>query len=327
MEGKLETQNQVIKLEQMEITFRSDICTVYNYEDEAGSLMVAAHQIYPGIRMIYKDFHRSNTLREVEAPPESTFIIEHCHRGRVECRVEDFYFYLTDGDIALRRPTPGKHIIEFPMEHYQGIDIVVDVEKVPKCLSCLLPDVDVEPARLVKKFGLDDRSVYFLRQNRRLAHIFSELYDVPESIRRGYVKVKILEILLFLTGMELEEDSARKLLPKQVRIAKEAHAYLAENMHRQITIAQLAQQFGVSETFLKESFRKVFGTTVQGFIAEQKMREAAWALQMTDRKITEIATEYGYANPSKFSAAFRRVMGVTPQEYRIKGNSVSSWSD
>lgn len=315
----METQNQVIKLEQMEVAFRSDICTVYEYEDEAGSLLIADHQIYPGIRMVYKDFHRSNTLREVASPPESTFIIEHCHKGRVECRLEDSYFYLTDGDIALRRPTPGNHIIEFPLEHYQGIDIVVDVDKVPRCLSCLLPDVDVEPARLVRKFGLDDRSVHFLRQNRRLAHIFSELYDIPESIRRGYVKVKILEILLFLTGINLEEDSARKLQPKQVRIAKEAHTYLAENMHKHITIAQLAQQFGVSETFLKDSFRKVYGTTVQGFIAEQKMREAAQQLLVTDRKVTEIAAEYGYANPSKFSTAFRRVMGVTPQEYRLKG--------
>lgn len=315
----METQNEIITKEQMEIGFQSDICTVYEYENEAGSLLIADHQIYPGIQMVYKDFHRENTILELEAPPENTFIIEHCHKGRVECRLEDFYFYLTDGDICLRHRTPGNHILEFPMEHYQGIDILVDVEKVPRCLSCLLPDVDIEPARLVKKFGLDDRSFHFLRQNRRLAHIFSELYDVPESIRRGYVKVKILEIMLFLTGMELEEDSARKLLPRQVRIAKEAHAYLAENMHKHITIAQLAQQFGVSETFLKDSFRKVYGTTVQGFIAEQKMREAAQALLVTDRKVTEIAAEYGYANPSKFSTAFRRIMGVTPQEYRMKG--------
>ena len=55
---------------------------------------------------------------------------------------------------------------------------------------------------LAEKFC--DRSGYFAaRSSARVEHIFSELYQVPEAFRMGYFKVKILELLLFLSALEL----------------------------------------------------------------------------------------------------------------------------
>lgn len=312
-------QSDLLSPEQMEIIFQSNDCISSRYEDAQGYLLKTRHTVFPGITLLYKDFHRANSTIHTDSPGSNILVIEHCLEGRVEFRMKDDSFYLTAGDVVLRRTDGSKRIIHFPAETYRGINIHIDLEKTPRCFACILADVDVEPATLLKKFGLDDNSFHFLRKNEHLAHIFKEFYSIPESVQKGYLKVKILEILLFLTGMELPEYDVpkRRLSKTQVRIATDAHAYLAEHMHEHITIDSLAKHFGTSQTQLKTSFRLVYGTSVQGFICEQKMRAAARMLQESDRKITEIASEFGYANASKFSTAFRRIMGYTPAQYRI----------
>lgn len=47
-----------------------------------------------------------------------------------------------------------------------------------------------------------------MRENISIEHIFSELYSVPENIRKGYHKVKVLELLLFLSGLDYKGDGA-----------------------------------------------------------------------------------------------------------------------
>ena len=328
MEQQMEQQMEAalrdrISAQQMKTVYHSDICTVREYKDESCALIQASYAVFPGITLIYKDYRGAGVTRSVISPGPNILSIEHCMEGRVEFRMNEECFFLTAGDVVLRRTDGASRNIHFPAEVHRGININIDLNQVPHCLNCILSDVDVEPRRLLQKFGLEDRAFHYLRKNKHLSHIFEEFYAIPEPVRRGYLKVKVLEVLLFLTGMELPEydDPKRKLSQAQVRIAKDAHAYLAEHMNEHITIAELARQFRVSQTQLKDSFRLVYGTSVQGFISQLKMKTAATLLHSTDRKIADIAAEFGYANASKFSTAFQRVMGKTPAQYRMENGS------
>ena len=50
------------------------------------------------------------------------------------------------------------------------------------------------------------------------------------------------------------------------------------------------------------------------------MFRAAKLLRDTDMKIIDIAEEVGYSNASKFSYAFRSVMGAAPKRFRMEQN-------
>ena len=312
--------NNPISIAQMGITYQSNTCTVMRYEDGQGTLVRAEHTVFPGITLNYKEYCRAGSTLILQSPGPGILVVEHCLEGQVEFQTEEGNYYLTAGDVLLRRTNAARRQIYFPARTYRGINIHIDMEKAPKCLACILSDVDVEPGKLVRKFGLHENTFHFLRKNEHLSHIFREFYSIPEAVKQGYLKVKVLEVLLFLTGMELPEyDSPKRKLSKhQVLVAQNAHRYLAAHMHEHITIGALAKQFQVSQTQLKDSFRLVYGTSVQGFICEQKMKAAAELLKRTDRKIADIAAEFGYANASKFSTAFQRVMGKPPAQYRLE---------
>lgn len=309
-----------VLMEQMETTYQSNACTVRQYEDDQGTLVRAEHTVFTGITLYYKEYCRAGSTLILQSPGPNILVVEHCLEGQVEFQMDEENYYLTAGDVLLRRTNAAHRQIHFPARTYRGINIHIDMEKTPRCLACILSDVDVEPGKLVRKFGLYENTFHFLRKNEHLSHIFREFYSIPETVKQGYLKVKVLEVLLFLTGMELPEcDSPKRKLSKhQVQVAQNAHRYLAAHMNEHITIVELARQFRVSQTQLKDSFRLVYGTSVQGFICQQKMRAAAEILKRTDRKIADIAAEFGYANASKFSTAFQRVMGKPPAQYRLE---------
>ena len=87
-------------------------------------------------------------------------------------------------------------------------------------------------------------------------------------------------------------------------------------MDTHITINSLALHFNISSSTLKKTFRDAYGDSIFSCIRRQKMMSAAKILKDTNKTILEIAGDYGYENGSKFSAAFKKVMGVSPSEYR-----------
>jgi AraC family transcriptional activator of pobA len=62
--------------------------------------------------------------------------------------------------------------------------------------------------------------------------------------------------------------------------------------------------------------KKVSGRTPKEWIDQQLMTEAKVMLKHTDQQVTRIADELGFPNSSFFCKYFRRIAGVTPQDYR-----------
>ncbi len=302
----------------VKIVSRSDDCTVYQIGDEKGGVKMKSYQVFPGIELIYNDVRLQKCLLERPSLGH-IFEINHCLVGRIECEFQDEFFYLSEGDLAVSRKDGVGHESYFPLSRYYGITIMIDADKAPECLSCILDDVNVRPAVLAEKFcGIN--SCFVARSGPEIEHIFLELYSVPNSIRKGYFKVKILELLLFLSGMDPKKyDSGRRCYSRiQVSLAKEVCKYLTEHMDSRVTLEQLSEIFHVSGTQLKNSFKGVYGVSIYSYIRAQKMQAAALTLRQTNQTVLEVAGKYGYDNGSKFAKAFKDIMGMTPNQYRRK---------
>ena len=108
---------------------------------------------------------------------------------------------------------------------------------------------------------------------------------------------------------------------KDKQIAEDTFAFCMEHMQEHYTIQFLAERADISPTKLKIVFRRVYNATLFAFIRAEKMRFAARQLVVSNRRTLDIAEACGYDNASKFSAAFRDVMGCSPKEYRKKVRS------
>lgn len=298
------------------VLYQDADCIAYRIRNANGELVIREYRVFPGIWLCYKDAHIQK-FHYPRAYPAGLLEITHCREGRFEYDAGDHYFYLSGGDMSVCRSREQGATVYCPTKHYHGISILIDPKHAPSCLSCLLEDVTVSPTALLDKFCKED-SYFIMRSTVQLEHIFSELYSVPEGMQRGYFKVKVLELLMFLNCLDagLSQEKQRSCSKAQAELAKQVCQFINEHMHTRLTIEQLAAQFYVSPAWLKKCFYSVYGESVYAYIRAYKMRLAAHEMRNTSRTISEIAGSFGYDNSSKFSKAFRDVMGVSPTEYR-----------
>ena len=284
------------------------------------------YEVFPGISIAYYNSHTQEACFERQNEDSDVLEIFHCREGRMECSVEEEFCYISPGDLLITKSGAMTGLLYFPLRHYHGITIRIDTKKTPKCLSCFLRDVAVQPKIIEEKFCKECK--YFIaRSNTSVEHIFSELYAVPKEIRQGYSKIKVLELMLFLSVFDIEKykSSNATVSVHQVSLAKSIVEFLNKKMGEKITLQQLSQKFGVSATVIKNSFKAVYGVSFYSYIKTQKMESAAYMLEYTDKTVLEIANDHGYDNSSKFAVAFRSVKNMSPNEYRAKNSYLATY--
>lgn len=275
------------------------------------------YAVFPGIRLMYTDERRQLCTGGAEGS-ENRIEINYCREGRMECLFSGGeYLYLSEGDLSIRAGSASCHTASFPLGYYQGISIVIDMVKAPRCLSCVLEDVYIDFEKLLRALG-NRGNLLVLRKVPRFEHIFSELYSVPDHIRCGYFKIKVLEILYFLCGIDLDrKGTAKKRFPgSQVDAVKALKEYMDAHLGERLTLQDLSAKFSIPLTAMKSCFSAVFGVPVYTYLRSYRMQQAAVLLKETNDTVLSIAERVGYDNPSKFASAFRAVMGKSPGEYR-----------
>lgn len=289
---------------------------VHQFRNGRGDAVITSYHVFPGIDLAFYSVHMDGFSFGAEGKGDFMEIC-HCREGRMEQEREKGSVYIMPGDLSVITRRQRLDRYSFPICHYHGISICIDMDAAPECLSCFLEDVNVRPKELAKRLcGKED--CFIIRSQDYIEHIFSEMYSAPESCKKGYFKVKILELLLVLgstdpTGNRVSAHSMSKL---QADLAKEAAAYLAGNLDKKVTVAELTDRFHVSQTHLQNAFKGVYGVPVSSYIRILKMQSAALRLIHTDTAVLDIAAEFGYDNAGKFASAFHRIMGETPGEYR-----------
>lgn len=288
----------------------------YRFSNDLGDAELTVYEVLPGVQLVYCSVHMDQF--DLGSVMDGNMIeIHHCRQGRIQQQFEDEYFHLMPGDfcIALRRSMVRS--FHFPLRHYHGIAIGIREDVARQWFSQFLEDIHIQPLEVTKRLCGKGNS-HIIRSEDYIEHIFSELYSVPEHIKKGYFKLKLMELFLVLSGIDARKNAVtgEGLPSSQVQLANSAAAYLSEHMQQHITISELAKQFNVSDTHLKNAFRGVYGVPVYSYMRIQKMQSAAQLLIHTEKPISEIAYGFGYSNTSKFSAAFQAVMGDTPGDYR-----------
>lgn len=94
---------------------------------------------------------------------------------------------------------------------------------------------------------------------------------------------------------------------------------LHDDVTRPWTIDLLAAEVGVSRAGLARRFRELVGEPPMTFLTNWRLTLAADLLRSPDLTLAAVARQVGYSTPFALSAAFKRVRGVSPAQYRVSG--------
>lgn len=295
-----------------------DSCNRFHLENESGVGDITLYQVFPGIELVYNDMHMAYCNRNQETS-SSVLEINYCKEGRCECLFgEHQYCYMSAGDLSFCFLKDNAHQSEFPTAHYHGITVTIDFARITEEMKKILELLSVDLERIKEISRMQDFTI--IRANPTAEHIFSELYTVPEKIRHGYIRVKVLEILLVLTGLEPGKNETERMhySESQIEVIKEIHGFLVEHFNEHYTISQLSEQFEISPTVMKKCFKGVYGDSIYAYMKRYRLQVAERLLKESQLTVGEIAAQIGYLNPNKFTSAFCGEYGVPPTYYRKK---------
>jgi len=141
--------------------------------------------------------------------------------------------------------------------------------------------------------------------------------DARGAARQLHLEAKGLELLAaWVDHLEAEADAASGLSAHDVERLERARGILLARITAPPRLPELARLAGLNEAKLKAGFRAHFGETVYGTLRRHRLDEAHRLLRQGRYNVTEVALRVGYANPSKFAAAFRAQFGVSPSQIR-----------
>lgn len=297
----------------------------YTFCGDTGDAGITVYRLFPGVEAAFASVHMAQFDFGVldQERKNRHACIHYCREGRLEQEVDREFFYLMPGDCSVSMEDRRRKKFRLPLGHYHGMIIGVDPESVGEPLKTYLDSCGCTIQESLSHI-CGGKSHIVLRSSEIAGRYFESLYEGAEEQRLAYLRARLPE--LFLRMKQAHTDRSyfdRSLVPRsRVELVKAVSEYISRNLNGKISVKDLTYEFGTSDTALQKAFRSVYGLPVISFIRVQKMQSAARMLICTDKTIEEIASEFGYENESKFSSAFKRIMGDPPGGYRRKHSKI-----
>ena len=229
-----------------------------------------------------------------------------CWEGRCEVDIPDGGLgVVAAGDLCASYSRKRPAEFRYPSGRYRGVELFVNDRVAEEPAFSLLDTGDNAIRRIAREAGDAELNGHMER--------LAALLDANDGAMAEY---EVLGLLLGLQRRDLSTAKPRFLLTRaQMEMAAAARNEMERALGARHDARTMAAAFGVSATSLNEYFTRAYGSTIAAYLRRRRMEEAATQLAQ-GAKVTEAATYVGYANPSKFAAAFKKAYGVPPREWR-----------
>jgi AraC-like DNA-binding protein len=283
-------------------------------------------ELRQGLKLVINKYNLKKNIKvgfTIEDPPiEFAF----CLSGRADSEIRDkagngreinikngqaamFYFPDSEGYIKLYGDEPVKILSLHISPEFLNSFVEGDYDGLPG-----------ELARLMK----GEREIFFFNKNDMSPAMLIALQQIFDSELKGparkiHLESKALELItLELSGVieRQGQQSVYSLKHGEKEKIAEIRNLIIEKIADPPSLFELASQAGMSHSKLNYGFKKMYNTTVFGFVRDYRMELSRKLLEDGRLSITEIAYEAGWSSPSHFSRQFRKQFGAAPKKYQ-----------
>jgi AraC-like DNA-binding protein len=305
----------------VKITGRTKDSIAIQADSENSRGTVRLYVLFPGIFLGFNEFS-GNSFQSYQGEVADGMKINFCIDGRCEVKMSDSrYLFLEAGDLSIDTRT-AKDTFTFPYDRFYGVELFIHKSALEQPIPDIFEAVGVDIDHIRKRYCSDGQS-FIAKAGDRVKSVFSKIAEPFTECELNYFRIQITELLFLLMYIEKPAENEHRsfFTTGQVNVAKQTMKIITRDLSTHHSINELAKDFCVSPTSLKNYFQGVYGQSISAYLRNKRMDKAVEYLEKSSRPIADIALSVGYENASKFSAAFRLAKGESPLEYRRRNRA------
>ncbi|MFG6495740.1 response regulator [Fictibacillus sp. UD] len=150
-------------------------------------------------------------------------------------------------------------------------------------------------ARVMSEMGVETETPLFSYQSQDYRQLRSESEHLLKQMRTSYEE----------HYEQLEADTIHQI--KQ---------YIVKHSHEDISLEALGRKVGLSPIYISKMFKEKLGINYIDFLTECRIEKAKKLMADPEKSLKEITFEVGYHEPNYFSKVFKKMVALSPTEYR-----------
>ena len=239
-------------------------------------------------------------------------------KGCMKITVWSHTYQVHEGDIIILMPHTIHSIEQLDSHHAEYFNIVFHFSILEK------PEENSLYDKYLKPFLTHEKSVncYEPKGTELNTLLTPLLLSLIEHRRESYttceylVKSNLFMIMHYLNHACINADQNEVLLQANYAKVKTALYHVQNSYAQNITIKQVANLCGFSESHFMKLFKELTSMSFTAYLVNYRLELSAKQLLETDQKIIDIAANCGFNNHSYFTRSFLKKYGLTPAKYR-----------
>lgn len=149
----------------------------------------------------------------------------------------------------------------------------------------------------------------------RMQFLFNLLFRVLEGNYTLGNFIYISQVLSLILAETYDREKHNTTLEQNKHVTNVVR-YMYKHLEENLTLEEIVEEFELSKSYLNAIFQKYTQHAPMDFFINLKMKKACRLLRTTDLYIYEVAQKMGYVDQYYFSRIFKKVVGMSPKEYR-----------
>lgn len=188
--------------------------------------------------------------------------------------------------------------------------------------------ISEDAGEILDKYGIQANCIYYPHSHEFITEIVRKIE--VESKKNDVFSKEIIDCMLnelfARLAREIQNESDNKNINGQIKDQLQRLRYtIYSDCTKHWEISEMAKYINISPSYLHSAYKKLYGVSPTQDLISVRMEQAKSLLAGTQRSVSSIAENLGYANTTHFIRQFTKNVGVSPLKYRHNNLLEKRW--